>query len=172
MVANEDEEAPSSKSRPIINNNSHSNKWGFCVLGMAIFCVVALLVTWGSIVTKLYIDERLQSCPKLVTEAPTSPPFIDPTTSRFLVKVTTDPSTSSMSESELASLLEETAAAKQLRIARGIQEDSGYMAVDQWIDWVVLRSQSELTLLDIFATMPLNDYQTYEVVRLLEVPRN
>jgi hypothetical protein len=28
-----------------------------------------------------------------------------------------------------------------------------------------------LTLLDIFATMPLNDYQTSEFVRLLEAPR-
>jgi hypothetical protein len=168
MVTNDDEEAPSSKNRPINHNNSHSNKWGFCVLGMAIFCVVALLVAWGSIVTKLYIDERLQSCPKLVEEVPTSPPSFDPTTSRFLVKVTTDPSTSIISDSDLTTLLEQASAAKQLRIADGIQEDSGYMAVDQWIDWVVLRSQSELTLLDIFATMPLNDYQTYEVVRLLE----
>jgi hypothetical protein len=63
-------------------------------------------------------------------------------------------------------------AAKQLRMAKGIQEASGYMAVDQWIDWVVLCSQSELTFLDIFAIMPLNDYQTYEVVRLLEAPRS
>jgi hypothetical protein len=69
--------------------------------------------------------------------------------------------------SELTTLLEQASAAKQLRIAEGIQEHSGH----QWIDWVVLCSQSELTLLDIFATMPLNDYQTSEFVRLLEAPR-
>jgi hypothetical protein len=171
MVANDDE-APSSKNRP---PNNHNNKWGFCVLGMGIFCVLALLVTWGSIMTKLYIDERLQSCPKLVeesTDVSTTTPIIDPDTSRFLVKITTDPSTSVMEESELTTLFEQASAANQLRIAEGVQEGPAYMGVDQWIDWVVLRSKSELTLLDIFATMPLNDYQTYEVVRLLEAPRN
>jgi flagellar basal body rod protein FlgF len=51
-----------------------------------------------------------------------------------------------MDELELTALLEQQlSAAKQLRIAEGIQEGSRYMAMDQWIDWVVLCSQLEFT---------------------------
>jgi hypothetical protein len=52
-------------------------------------------------------------------------------------------------------------------MAEGIQEASGYIEEDQWIDWVGINLE-----LDILATRPLNDYQTYKVVRLLDAPQN
>ncbi|MCL1127501.1 hypothetical protein [Shewanella surugensis] len=82
---------------------------------------------------------------------------IDQNLQRWLVQATIIPG----SEDVLQERLYLANAADQQRRDDGIQEDLALVAADRSTAWIVLRAGSEETLQDIFATMPLNDYQTY-----------
>ncbi|WP_299494133.1 hypothetical protein [uncultured Shewanella sp.] len=85
---------------------------------------------------------------------------------RWLVQATILPG----AEEVLKERLHLANAADQQRLDDGIQEDLALVAADRSTAWIVLRAESEEALQDIFATMPLNDYQTYAWTLIRNAP--
>ncbi|WP_310620956.1 hypothetical protein [Flexibacterium corallicola] len=88
---------------------------------------------------------------------------------RFLVKATIKPE---VDKSLIISKLPLANAADQKRLADGIQENLALVAADRSAGWVILHADSEAALEAIYATMPLNDYQDYEAVHILDEKDN
>ena len=88
---------------------------------------------------------------------------------RFLIKATIKPGTD---KAEVLSRVPAANAASEERVKQGIQEGAALVAADRSAGWAVINCKSREELQEIFQTMPLNDFQEYEVTLLLEEKDN
>ncbi|MFA3918804.1 muconolactone Delta-isomerase family protein [Ruegeria hyattellae] len=88
---------------------------------------------------------------------------------RFLVRATIKPGTA---KADVVSRLPAANAVDQKRLDDGVQEHRALVAADRSAGWIVLNVENEQELEKLYQEMPLNDFQDYEAIHILDEKDN